>query len=270
MPAQSGQAPRSSSSRNARKPHNAAASARARAKWARAVEIASQRRTLLLQAVAAQYDALDNLLRFKGSNVGKEIATIIRFYGDRMLSGSAIASLVSGTGATLVCAFAPPSMYQRVRSGLDWLLSKACEQTARAFPTATGAISSAGTWVKRKSANAMGSLPLVAHPTYQIVRLLPRLLGTVPEAVVRTAAGEYAKLLDVPALKAAVARHSDAVAQVLHGRDVSLKPLVIDVAKSMNVCIVEAILRNMSPAAGFKPPPISQLAAECGVTNKKR
>lgn len=229
------------------------------------MKLATQRRALLLDAVGSQYDAIDKLLRFKGSNIGKEVATIIRFYGDRLLSGGTLSGLVSGTGATMVCAFAPPSMYQRVRSGLDWLITRSCERVAGAFPGATGAVSSAATWTKQRAMNAMGSLPLRAHPTYQIARLLPRLLATVPETVVRAAAGDYAKVLDVAALKKAVARHSDSLARVLHGQDVSLKPLVIDVAKSLNVCIVEAILKNLNPAAGFQPPPISQLADECGV-----
>lgn len=249
-------------------PPTAATSGAVRARWGRAATVARDRRRMLIDAIASQYDVIDKLLRFKGSSVGQEVREVLLFYGSQMTSFARLRDMLAHKGATLYCKapYVPlgANTYSTAKARADafltWMTTASCE---RLPATITGAASSAGTWAKQAAASLASRVPQGANPVYITVKMLPQLIAVVPAFAIRAAAGEYAKLLDVQALQSAVSRHRDALARVVTGNDVSLKPLVIDVARSINPCVVEAVLRAMNPSSQFKPPPISEVREQC-------
>ena len=244
-------------------PRTPAASAAARARWKKVGDDVRSRRAFLLQAVSAQYDAIDATLRIGRSNIGQEVATLIRYHVDSWLASPWLwAGIAAGKIGVAAChaGYLAVGMYPVAVGFLTWALVSSCGLMPQGAKAAMGKVKSKAVDSLAKLSSA---IPTQVHPTIKIIETLPKALDWISERLIRTAAAwagdrvsSMLNVADITAVKRAAAMHSDKLALVLHGHDVSLKPLFIDVAKSLNMCVVEGILAKMK---SFKLPAMTDM-----------
>lgn len=241
----------------------AARRAAARARWRRAIDASRPSKAKLVDAVRHAYDALDQAAKASG------------YSGLTRLVQKNLAAALVGEYRRLRGSVRDQARFVAVRSGLEECVQLATGAFLGSAPAYVA--SHAVLWGWRAACDRSAALKQaagVASDRFQravdasmrvvwagVGRAAPWALSVAFDNVVRSRLTAWVRRadprlvgsVDFDVVSAVLRRHRALVGAVLIGEDASLRPLVVDLARALDACVVQAVLARFLPHHALTP-----------------